>query len=88
MTRADHIAHLDTMRKAVLDVIKFHHETIADNGKLAKPTTLEEDRAKKTEKMLEDLAVRLYEDGAISERVKTERLLAGDSEQAEFSFEK
>lgn len=88
MTRADYISHLDTMRKAVHDIIKFHRETIADNGKLAKPTELEEERAKKTEKMLHDLETRLYEDGAISERVKTERLLAGDREQAEFSFEK
>lgn len=88
MTRADHISHLDTMRKAVIEIINYHYKTIGDNGKLAKPTELEEERAKKTEKMLHDLETRLYEDGAISERVKTEKMLAGDTEQAEFSFEK
>ena len=88
MTRHDYIYHLDALRKGLLELMAFDAKTQKRLGKLTNPEILEEDRAKKTEKMLEDLAVRLYEDGAISERVKTERLLAGDSEQAEFSFEK
>ena len=78
MTRQDYICHLDALRKGVLKVMAFDHEEKDKNGGLSKPTSLEQERAKKTQKMFDDLLVRLYEDAAVSEKVKHEKLLAGD----------
>lgn len=86
MTRRDYIAHLETLRRDVCAIIAFDAAMVADNGTLTEPTPLEEERAKKTHKMMEDLAVRLYEDGAISSRVQTER--SGIPEQSEMNFGK
>ena len=86
MTRQDYIMHLDHLRKGVLELISFDAKQKDLNGPLVAPTTLEMDRAKKTQKMFEDLAVRLYEDAGVSEKVKGERMLAGDFEQAEITF--
>lgn len=86
MTRQDYINHLDALRKGVSKIIKFDREEKDKNGGLSNPTPLEEERAKKTQKMLDDLVVRLYEDAAVSEKVKQEKLLAGDLEQAELTF--
>ena len=36
--------------------------------------------------MFDDLAVRLYEDGAVSERIRNEKLMNGEAEQSEMAF--
>ena len=86
MTRQDYIMHLDSLRKGVLKLIDYDHKQKDLNGPLVGATTLEDDRAKKTQKMFEDLAVRLYEDAAVSEKVKIEKVEACDLEQAEITF--
>ena len=86
MTRQDYIMHLDMLRRGVLKLMEFDKKEKDLNGQLVGATTLEDDRAKKTQKMFEDLTVRLYEDAAVSEKVKHEKLLAGDIEQAELTF--
>ena len=86
MTRQDYINHLDALRKGVEKIVKFDKEEKDKNGRLSNPTPLEDERAKKTQKMLDDLVIRLYEDAAVSEKVKQEKLLAGDLEQAEITF--
>ena len=86
MTRQDYILHLDKMREAVQKIIDFDDAEVHDKGSLSDPTPLEADRAKKTRKMLDDLADRLYEDGAVSERVRNDKIGRGEFEQAEFTF--
>jgi len=86
MTRQDYIMHLDTLRRGVLKLMEFDRKQRDLNGPLVGATTLEDDRAKKTQKMFDDLTVRLYEDAAVSEKVKIEKLKAGDMEQAEMTF--
>lgn len=86
MTRQDYIHHLDALRKGVSKVMAFDREEKDKNGGLSKPTSLEEKRAEKTQKMFDDLLVRLYEDAAVSEKIKQEKILAGDLEQAELTF--
>ena len=86
MTRQDYIMHLDTLRRGVLKLMEFDRKQRDLNGPLVGATTLEDDRAKKTQKMFDDLTVRLYEDAAVSEKVKIEKLEAGDMEQAEITF--
>lgn len=86
MTRQEYILHLDHLRKGVIDLMDYNMDYVRRHGKLANPTILEEDRAKKTQKMFDDLVIRLYEDGAVSERVKQDKIAAGEFEQAEISF--
>jgi len=86
MTRQDYILHLDRLRAGVVELIGYDKKKKELDGPLVGATTLEDDRAKKTQKMFEDLAVRLYEDAGVSEKVKGEKLMAGDLEQAEISF--
>lgn len=86
MTRQDYINHLDALRRGVLKLMEFDKKEKDLNGPLVGSTTLEDDRAKKTQKMFDDLTVRLYEDAAVSEKVKIEKLDAGDMEQAEIAF--
>lgn len=86
MTRQDYIMHLDALRKGLLELMAFDAKTTKRLGKLTNPEVLEEDRAKKTAKMFDDLAVRLYEDGAVSERIRQEKLMRGDVEQSEITF--
>ena len=86
MTRQDYIHHLDALRKDVLEIIKFDLERKKRDGGLTAPTDLEQERAEKTQKMLENLAIRLYEDAAISEKVKQEKIQAGEFDQAEITF--
>ena len=86
MTRQDYIIHLDKLRQAVVEIIAHDRRYKELNGDINQPTALEEDRAKKTGKMFDDLVVRLYEDAAVSEKVKQEKLLKGEFEQAEISF--
>ena len=88
MTRQDYIFHLDALRKGLLELIKFDQKKKSTDGDLSNPTELEIDRADKTQKMFENLAVRLYEDGAVSERIRTEKMMKGDFEQAEITFPK
>lgn len=86
MTRTQYIQHLDTLRKGVLELLDFDIRQKKENGSLADPTEIEDDRAKKTMKAMQDLAVRLYEDGAISGRVKADKAANGDFEQDELEF--
>lgn len=86
MTRTEYIAHLEVMRTDVMAILSNHYKVLEAKGKLAKATNLEEDRNKKTLKMLADLATRLYEDGAISQRIRDEKFRAGEPEQEEMDF--
>ena len=86
MTRQDYIFHLDKLRQAVVEIIEHDRKYKELNGNIIAPTSLEEERAKKTQKMFDDLVVRLYEDAAVSEKVKQEKILKGDLEQAEITF--
>ena len=86
MTRHDYINHLEALRRGVLKLMEFDKKEKDLNGPLVGATTLEDDRAKKTQKMFDDLTVRLYEDAAVSEKVKIEKVEAGDLEQAEITF--
>ena len=86
MTRQDYINHLDALRRGVMKLMEFDKKEKDLNGPLVGATTLEDDRAKKTQKMFDDLTVRLYEDAAVSGKVKIEKLEAGDMEQAEITF--
>ena len=86
MTRKDYIGHLDALRKGVLKIIDFDRNERQNNGGLAGPTSHEDERGKKTQKMFDDLVTRLYEDAAISEKIMQEKILAGDLEQAEMTF--
>ena len=86
MTRQAYIFHIDHLRQAVIEIMNHDAKYRKDNGNLNAPTVLEEDRAKKTQKMFEDLVTRLYEDAAVSEKVKQEKLQNGDFEQAEIMF--
>ena len=86
MTRTEHIAHLEVMRMDVMAILGNHYKMLEAKGKLTKATNLEEDRNKKTIKMIEDVATRLYEDGAISQRIREEKILAGEPEQEEMDL--
>ena len=86
MTRQDYIFHIDQLRQAVIEIMNHDAKYRQNNGNLNAPTVLEEDRAKKTQKMFEDLVTRLYEDAAVSEKVKQEKLKNGDFEQSEIIF--
>ena len=86
MTRTEYIAHLDVMRMDLVAIISNHYKVLQAKGKLTKATNLEEERNKKTLKMAEDLATRLYEDGAISQRIRDENILAGEPEQEEMDL--
>ena len=86
MTRQDYIMHLDSLRQGVQDLMEKDKRYKDLNGPLVGATMLEEDRAKKTQKMFEDLTIRLYEDAGVSEKVRTDKLMSGDLEQAEFTL--
>jgi hypothetical protein len=86
MTRSEYIAHLEVMRTDVMAILGNHYKVLKAKGRLTKATTLEEDRNKKTIKMIEDVDTRLYEDGAISQRLRDEKILAGEPEQEEMDL--
>jgi hypothetical protein len=86
MTRSEYIAHLEVMRMDVMAILSNHYKVLKAKGKLTRATNLEEERNKKTLKTLEDLATRLYEDGAISQRIRDEKILAGEPEQEEMDL--
>jgi hypothetical protein len=86
MTRTDYIAHLENLRKAVANIIAYDMAVEKAQGK-AILSAIEDERRKKTSKMLFDLHVRLYEDGAVSERQRREAYINGDYEQAELTFD-
>ena len=86
MTCAEYIAHLETMRRMVLDILNLDIRVLETKGKFLKANHLEQDRNKKTIKMMEDLAIRLYEDGAISRRIRDEKIESGELEQGEMDF--
>ena len=86
MTRTEYIAHLEVMRMDVMAILGNHYKVLKAKGRLTEATTLEEDRNKKTIKMIEDVATRLYEDGAISQRIREEKILVGEPEQEEMDL--
>lgn len=86
MTRTEYIAHLEVMRTDVMAILGNHYKVLNAKGNLTKATTLEEDRNKKTIKMMDELATRLYEDGAISQRIREEKIRAGEPEQEEMDL--
>ena len=86
MTRQDYILHLDKLRSRVLEIIEFDLSEKKIAGELAGPTSLELERSKKTQKMLHGLVQRLYEDAGISMKVKQDKILCGELDQAEISF--
>lgn len=45
MTRQDYIAHLDHLRKGVVDLMEYDAKKKEADGDLANPTILETDRA-------------------------------------------
>lgn len=85
MTRNQYINHLDKMYAAVMEVIKLQADTQKTYGTFH-TGGLEDERAKKTEKMLLDLAQRYYEDGAVSRRIREEHLERGEAEQDELDL--
>lgn len=85
MTRQTYIHHLDDLYAAVQQVMQVRAKAIQTHG-VFKPGGIEEDRAKKTDKMIEDLAIRIFEDGAVSRRIREENIANGRLEQEELDF--
>lgn len=85
MTRTQYITLLDELHLAAKRVAKLRNAEIQANGKPVL-SPIEEDRQKKTDKIIDDLVDRLYEDGAICRRVAQENAEAGITEQDEFEF--
>lgn len=76
MNRKEYIDALDGVYKRVKELRDaFGLIRLTD----AEP--MEDDRRKKTAKMIDDLADRLYEDGAISSRIAADNAAAGKGEQ-------
>ena len=86
MTRTEYIAHLNDLHLDFSRLIKKNADFINDCGSLRDATELEVERSKKTTKMMHDFATRLYEDSAISMRIRKEKLAAGEFEQSEMDF--
>ena len=78
MTREEYIACLEEIRKTVQKIVK----SLAAVD-LTDATNMERDRLKKTEKLVCDLADRLYEDIAISAKVAADKAEAGIGEQGD-----
>lgn len=79
MNRKEYIDALDGVYKRVKELRDaFGLIRLTD----AEP--MEDDRRKKTAKMIDDLADRLYEDGAISSRIAADNAAAGKGEQDDF----
>lgn len=77
MTRRDYIEFLDRLRRQVLE--------IEDEFVRAKfgATVAETDRRTKTGKMMDALADRLFEDSAVSTKIKADMDARGEPEQGE-----
>lgn len=85
MTRTQYIEVLDELHEAAKKVQKIRNTALKALGE-AVLSPLEEDRAQKTNKAIDDLATRLYEDGAVCRRVREENLAQGITEQDELDF--
>lgn len=86
MTRQDFIFHTERLREGVARLIKDDTDNLAENGDLDGATMIELERIAKTRKMFKELAKRLYEDGAVAQRVMTDKLRAGEADQAQLSL--
>ena len=73
MTRQCYIEELDAIRNIVIGVISRHHEF-----ELTDAIDIEQDRYRKTAKLMKDLASRLYEDIAISTKVAVDKAATGE----------
>lgn len=73
MTRSDYIAALTEIRKRTIDM-----EKAFDTSVLTDATGMESDRWEKTGKKFVDLVDRLFEDIAISEKVRADRAAVGE----------
>lgn len=73
MTRSDYIAALTEIRKRTIDTAKAFNESV-----LTDATGMESDRWEKTGRKFADLVDRLFEDIAISEKVRADRAAVGE----------
>ena len=81
MNRRDYIKSLDALRDKVAEIGKEYAQT-----KLVSPSEIERERMKKTGKLFGDLAVRLFEDAAVTLKILEANEAAGIGEQAVFDF--
>lgn len=87
MTRSDYIEMVESLRHGINRLISERKGFLDEKGGLTDAKLIEINRAQKTEKMMNDLAVRLYEDGAVSERIRNETYIRG-GEQMEIDYAK
>lgn len=76
MTRLQYIQKLANLRETI-------HDAYLDflKAKCEDASMIETDRRKKTGKMFEDLTMRLFEDEAISQKIKFDKWEKGEGEQ-------
>ncbi len=81
MDRRDYIRSLDELRDRVAAIGKMYAEAT-----LASPSEIERERMKKTAKLFGDLAMRLFEDAAVTLKILEANEAAGIGEQAVFDL--
>ena len=81
MNRRDYIRSLDELRDRVAAIGKMYAEAA-----LASPSEIERERIKKTAKLFGDLAMRLFEDAAVTLKILEANEAAGIGEQAVFDL--
>ena len=81
MNRRDYIRSLDELRDRVAAIGKIYAEAM-----LASPSEIERERIKKTAKLFDDLAMRLFEDAAVTLKILEANKAAGIGEQAVFDL--
>lgn len=81
MNRRDYIRSLDELRERVAEIGKMYA-----NAKLASPNEIERERIKKTAKLFGDLAMRLFEDAAVTLKILEANEEAGIGEQGLFDL--
>lgn len=81
MTRRHYIGHLDELRDKVYNLAKEYNDAA-----LASASEIERDRQKKTAKLFGDLAMRLFEDAAVTLKILEANEAAGIGEQEVFNF--
>ena len=81
MNRREYIRSLDELRDKVYALAKEYND-----ARLADASEIERDRQKKTAKLLGDLAMRLFEDAAVTLKILEANEAAGIGEQAFFDL--
>ena len=81
MNRRDYIRSLDELRDRVAAIGKMYAEAT-----LASPNEIERERIKKTAKLFGDLAMRLFEDAAVTLKILEANETAGIGEQTIFDL--